>query len=210
MLGFSLSKMNLLILVTALFVIFSFFVVTMSDLIVASSAKQELTKYMSKISLAANSDSMCYETTIYISSPIQYLTQSLYFQLLFKTEILSNQEKLIIGLTKKKRDNREIIATGSLAFDGEIHLYSWNPKKEPQIEEIQTESELEINPDKPFDLQLATADELLILKEVREGKKHLHIIPCSSSITNSCEANKLMVKKLISSEKLPCFDTGGN
>ncbi len=207
MLGFSLSKMNLLILVTALFIIFSFFVSTMSNLIVSSAAKQELTKYVSKIAVATNSDNMCYITTIYIASPIKYLTQSLYFQLLLKKQDLeNNMSKLTIALTKRKGREIEVICTQSLTFDGAIKFYSWNPKREEEIEEVE---ELFLDPRKPFGMQLISANQLLIIKEQRNGKNYLHLIPCSSRIEGSCERNiakvKEVIKKETGEEYLPCF-----
>ena len=72
MLGFSLSKLNLLILVTATFAIIAYFMFGISDQIINSAAQQTVGAYSGKAANVITSQSLCFKTDATIPPNISY------------------------------------------------------------------------------------------------------------------------------------------
>ncbi len=72
MLGFTLSKMNLLILVTALFAIIAFFMFSLTDIMVGRAAQQMVDSYVQSIAIAVSGKELCSMSPFTVPETIQY------------------------------------------------------------------------------------------------------------------------------------------
>jgi len=190
MLGFTLSKLNLLILVTALFAIISFFLFSLSDIVVSNMAQQMVSDYSSTVDGMVRGQLLCRKSSVTVPESIEYFgglapSKRFYYVMFLKKYPPGGAEEgelnsLIFQVANRKEQGK-IIATSNIDVNAEIHLYEWNSK-----EDILTEEEV-ITID-PQSSGISTKNSLILIKEVYQGRSQLHIISCSSS-AGICERN---------------------
>jgi len=189
MLGFTLSKLNLLILVTALFAIISFFMLSLSDIMVGTLAQELVNDAGITVFSLVKGELLCRKPSITIPESIEYFgglmpTRKFYYVMNIKrfpeTPVEEGINTMIFQVASRK-DKKNIIATTSVDLNARILLYDWDP-----VTDLFSEAaSLEIDPESAG---IGTKDSIVFVKEVFEGKNYLHIIACSSS-AGLCERN---------------------
>lgn len=188
MLGFTLSKINLLILVTATFAIVAYFMFGLMDQMISVSAQQTIDAYAEKAANVVTSESLCFKTQATIPRYISYFgglqASKRFFYVMhisrypetYSEDYLSS---LIFSISDR-RDHTKIRAASKIDVNAEIIFYDWDGesgivKGDAKFITLDPQS---ISPYK---------DSFMVVKEVVAGKNYLHIIACSSG--GMCPAN---------------------
>ncbi len=193
MLGFTLSKLNLLILVTALFAIISFFLFSLSHIVVSDLAQQMVNDYAGTVDGLVRGELLCRKSSVTVPESIEYFgglapSQRFYYVMYVKRYPPEGAEEgklntLIFQIANRK-ERGKIIATSSIDVNAEILLYEWNSKEDL----LAYESELVIDPMSSGLSVTSTKNSFVLIKEVYMGRSYLHIIGCSSG-AGICETN---------------------
>jgi len=190
MLGFTLSKLNLLILVTALFAIISFFMLSLADIVVSNLAQQMANDYTTAVQGIALGDNICRTSSTTVPESIQYFgglmpAQRFYYVLYIKRYppegASEGKPNSLIFQVASRREKEKIIATSSLELNATILLYDWDPVNDTFVEK----DTIMVDPESKG---VATKNSVYYVKEIFQGKKYLHIIACSS-YGGVCERN---------------------
>ncbi|MAG22341.1 MAG: hypothetical protein CL943_03510 [Candidatus Diapherotrites archaeon] len=207
MIGFTLSKLNLLILVTATFAIVAYFMFGITDVVVSNSAQQTVSTYAEKAASIVGSDSLCFKTEVTVPAHLSYFggiqTSKRFFYFMNIARFPEDYDpdyltSVIFSISDRKNPDK-LIAASRIDVNAEVLFYDWEPS---EVNTIKGDAKAII-----LDPQSAIMrkDSLIIIKEVLEGKNFLHIITCSSAGT--CEANQQKVACNIlgrESSCLPC------
>ncbi len=189
MLGFTLSKLNLLILVTATFAIVAYFMFGLTDVVISNAAQQTVDTYSEKAANVITSDALCFKTQITVPPHISYFggiePAKRFFYLMHISrypEVHDPQQltSVIFSISDRKNPDK-IRAASRIDINAEVIFYNWEPSEPTIIDESAVAITLD-----PQSAIMRT-DSLIIIKEVLLGETHLHIIACSSAGT--CEAN---------------------
>lgn len=190
MMMFALSKINLLILVVALFTIIVYFAFGFQNVLLTNLAGQEVGKVIEQASYLINSKNLC--GTIEVSVPEKLTTaagQGYYFVMEIREVELGDRNSLIFSIINRdefltaKRRGREptIVASDRRNLRASVHIFSIDERLD------------ELCPSSSSILGLSIGgviiDNTVIVKEVFEGKDHVYVIPCSSASDTSCEEN---------------------
>lgn len=189
MMGFTLSKLNLLILVTALFAIISFFLFSLTDLVVSDLAQQMAKDQSETVFGLATGDFLCETSTVTLPESIQYFgglmpSQRFYYVMHVKRypeEPEPDSLNTLIFQIASRKDPDKIIATSSIDINARIYLYDWDP----ETDIMEEKSAMTIDPESAG---VATKNSMSLVKEVYQGQEYLHMIACSSS-SGLCEVN---------------------
>lgn len=189
MLGFTLSKINLLILVTATFAIVAYFMFGLMDVVISEAAQQTIDAYAEKAANVVTSESLCFKTQATIPSHISYFggmqPAKRFFYVMHisrypETHTEDYLSSLIFAISDRK-DPTKIRAASKIDVNAEIIFYDWDPTTINIIDNSVSTITLDpqsISPQK---------DSFMVVKEVLAGKNYLHIIACSSG--GMCPAN---------------------
>ncbi len=189
MLGFTLSKLNLLILVTALFAIIAFFLFQLTGMMVSVLAQQMVTDYSETIFGIVVQPSLCRKSNVTIPESIEYFgglmpTKRFYYVMHIKRypeQPVEGQLSTLILQIANRKESDKIIATSSIDLNASILLYDWDSENDIMSEQ----SAITFDPESTG---IATKNSMQLIKEVYNGKSYLHIIACSSS-AGLCERN---------------------
>lgn len=184
MLSFILSKFNLLILATALFVIVAYFAFGFRGTVESSLAFQQASSITANASILLSAGTLCGVTDVQLPrtlSPYNILGFSYKVKLrgfgygeksLLVAEILQRHKYLNLG-------NPIVLASSRRDLNAEIKFFSY------ENGELCPSDETELDPrGAPYPI-----DEFLLVKEIYKGKTNFYIIPCSSYHRELCEAN---------------------
>ena len=207
---FMLSKINLLILVVALFTIVVYFTFGFQDVLIKEIARQEVDKILKQAAYLFDSENIC--GTIELSIPEKLQTaagQGYYFVMEiramdvgeFNSLIFSVIERSQYFLSKRKGEEPPISASGRKNLSAELHIFSLNEDDElcPSHSSILGGN-----------IGAIPIDNIVIVKEVYKGDEYIYIIPCSSANKDSCEHNRGRIACWIEQqrgEKTNCIDT---
>lgn len=190
MLGFTLSKLNLLILVTALFAIISFFMLNLTNITISNIAQQMVNDYSTTVQDIASGGNICRTSSTTVPESIEYFgglmpAQRFYYVMYLKRyppegAAEGKLNSLIFQIASRK-EKAKVIATNSLDLDASILLYDWDPVTD-------TFAETDTIIVDPESRGIATKNSVYFVKEVFQGKTYFHIIACSSS-AGICERN---------------------
>jgi len=203
MLGFILSKMNLLIMVTAIFAIVAYFMIFVNQGTVGRQANGILTNMVEETQGVVSSSGQCHQSIVRIPRYIQTVgTTSLGGRVRFTIRVnkicvpepcAPGGEKIVsYSLWTGKGNDAEAIAAKpfSTSADG-VYLFPWDvdtggsPMGNP-------------GPEMPLDPNgKIPVDSLMLVKEVFLGKTFLYIFPCSSEL-DWCRVNYISIKGKIS------------
>jgi hypothetical protein len=189
MLGFALSKMNLLILVTALFGIIAFFLFTLTDMMVARSAQQMVNDLVETTAGITTGDAFCKEETVTIPEEITYFSGKRFYYIMkisrepagYNPEYLS---KLIFKVAARKEQSK-FIATNSYDMNAEILLYQWPVAGGGLATDLKEQSSIILDPMS----ETLPSNSVKLIKEVYNGENFLHVIACNTG-SGQCEMNK--------------------
>lgn len=189
MLGFTLSKLNLLILVTAMFAIIAFFLFGLTDIVISDLAQQHVKEYSETVFGLVSGGALCRKTTITVPKSIQYFgglapSERFYYVMhlkRFPDQPEEGQLATLIFQIANRKDRDKIIATSSIDVNATILLYEWDP----ETDIISEKSVLTLDPESAG---IAEKNSLVLIKEVFGGESFLHVIACSSSAA-LCETN---------------------
>ena len=174
MLGFILSKMNLLILVIALFTIVAYFMFSLGETMKHNQAGLIISRYTKDASSMLTSATYCDRVTFHLPPQISVLGQpAFYYQMLISSadddDDASTGNFLVFAMVGKT-DPDYLLAASSVRSNAEIHLYqrdesgSWNEAGDEGI----TLDPQRLPPDSSF---------TFIKKKIR-NQDHVFIFPC--------------------------------
>ncbi len=185
MLGFTLSKINLLIFVVAVFSIILFFIFGFSGILLENIANDYIRIHAQDAFTLVGSPSLCAAQIHYLKDSIESSSgnsgRGLYYIINIKRgEGKNDFNKMIFSLAPRKTPN-EFIASSSfdlnaalfffdfdeLVSGGTIHVNDSNSLLDPQ----------KINPSNAY----------VILKEVNLGRTSVYVIPCGNRAGSDCE-----------------------
>ncbi len=190
MLGFILSKMNLLIMVTAIFAIVAYFMIFVNQGTVGRQANGILTNMVEETQGVISSSGQCHQSIVRIPRYIQTVgSTSLGGRVRFTIRINkivqgTGTEKIVsYSLWTGKGDNAEAIAAKPFSTSAdEVYLLQWRTDSGFSIDPPSAEIFLDPN-GAPVPM-----DSLMLIKEVYLGKTYLYIFPCSSE-SSHCRLN---------------------
>lgn len=223
MLSFILSKMNMLLFATGIFVIalaFLFFIQTRDLSVAATNILQQNALI---IQGQINQEGLCSRKVVGISDRLRYgIGESVLYEINMEavniyagSESAPQKNELVLSIYNnelgKNNPNRKVIASQSVVTDADIVLVS--PEA---IAANRIDSESEYDSDLPialFPRAEIPVDSFYIVKEISGGKKTLYIIPCTSTINSNCNAMlskvacyKAAQERYSSNQKVPsCF-----
>lgn len=207
MLGFILSKLNLLILVTSIFAIVSFFALGLGDITKVKEAGELATKASEKANSIANSPSSCESSYYPAPDRLRTAGSNFYYVLkISKGEIERGGEKinlLIFSVYPREEIKKQFssasytakaIAADSFRTDADLFLYGLEYRGSGYSGGIgdsvsAAPNEIYIDPQAENPVNA-----MLMVKEVQDGKKKFHVIGCEGS---SCSAYKTLVGGLV-------------
>ena len=187
LLAFILSKMNLLILVTALAAIIVYFMFGLTDIVVSNSAQQIVNAKAEQALGIANSNKQCFSTQINMPYSIKYFGSSREYFYAMKIsripEITKEGENntLIFAIANRQHMDK-IIAAKSIDTDAEIVLFGI-PDPETFELALQPSTSIVIDPQ-----AVTPITSFVLVKETYSGENYLYAIACSFS-GDSCQAN---------------------
>lgn len=211
MLGFTLSKLNLLILVTAIFAIVSFFMFGLTDMIISNAAQRMVNNYAQSISIISSSKDMCYTTSATVPEVIEYfggmqLTKRYYYLMYINREPKAYQEgklsTLILQVASRKEPDKLIAAKG-IVLNARITFFEWPIEETGVFAEVKESESITIDPMSPE----VPKNTFKLVKETYLGKSYLYIIACSSA-SGVCEQNMQKASCLLGRSS-PCFPPCG-
>ncbi len=185
MLGFTLSKINLLLLVTATFAIIAYFMFGLEGMIISQAAQQTAEAYGEKASAAITSDSLCFKTDITVPKSISYYGSKEFFYLMhisrypetYDPEYLTS---VIFSISDRSSPDK-LRAASRIDLNAEVIFYDWDPLLLNEIDN--TPSSITLDPQS----RSPQKNSFIMIKEILLGKTILHVIACSAG--NTCLAN---------------------
>ena len=215
MIGFILSKLNLLILVTAIFAIVAYFSFWLGESMVSQQALQIINRYARNAENVIFAPNQCNVTSVTIPAWINFFgnieTGNRFFYLLdiSKIENVSTtaggkpMNNLIVSVLDKKTKN--VVAAKSFGTTATIRLFSWNPKNDELAELLPPDKNTTLNPQSAP----SPTNSVYLVKEIYNGEPFFYVIPCSSQ-AHGCEANLQKVGDMVAGQRggaSPCLPT---
>ncbi|MBN2067562.1 MAG: hypothetical protein JW744_03785 [Candidatus Diapherotrites archaeon] len=193
MMGFTLSKMNLLILVTAIFAIIAFFMMHLLGIMVGWTAQRMVNEYIGTIDGLARSTTPYFKETITVPDSISYfggIGESNRF--FYVIEIAREPEeynpkyltKVILKIASRKEQDK-FIATKSSDINAQVYLYQWPVSEGSITTNIAEQSSITIDPYRGLG---TFSNSMVLVKESYKGKNYMHIVVCSSA-SGQCDQN---------------------
>ncbi len=206
MIGFILSKLNLLILVTAIFAIVAYFSFWLGDQMVSQQAQQIINRFSRNAGNIIHAPNQCNITSLTIPTWIEFFgnleTGNRFFYLLEISKLENvptasgsgTINNLIVSVIDKKR--QRVIAAKALGTTSAIRLFKWSPKDDIFEETMPPGKNTVLNPQSA---PLKT-DTVYLVKEIYHGDSFFYVVPCSSE-AHSCEANLEKLGAIIAGER---------
>jgi len=195
MLGFTLSKINLLIFVVAVFSIVLFFIYGFSGILVENIAKDYIRIHANDAFTLVGSPALCAAQIHYLKDSIESSSgntgRGMYYIINIKKGIGKNgMNKLIFALAPRKTPN-EYLAAASFDVNADIYFFDFQELKENPCDTDHSSNCRNIkiyDSNSLLDPQAAfPVNAYVILKEVNNGKTSVYIVPCSNRRGAECE-----------------------
>lgn len=209
MMGFIISKMNLLIFVTAIFVIVTYFTFGIADLMLSQRADFVAENYSKEAAAIINSSSAATENILTLPPEIEYFGGRKFFYVM-KISYVQGEEldsstgervnHLIFSIASRK-DREQIIASKRIDTQAEPHLFQQIQPAEVGIEEATgSPTQLTIDPQSAFRM-----DSFIVVKSTaldpntNVEKEYVFISACSSGYpgAETCIGNKIQLHSFI-------------
>lgn len=193
MIEFILSKINLLILVVALFSIISFFTLNVGGIFLAGEVKQELDKYSYSINGMIVAPTTCDSKPIAIPNKFSSFGNNIYYHLTIAAFPDPNGvtgTRVIFSVNDIKHPNT-VLAASSLNTQARVVIYDMSSG---QPTEILSGEELVLDPQAVPPLNAFYA-----VKSVKQGLTTLYIFPCAiTAYWNTCSDTKTNINVWLS------------
>ena len=200
MVGFILSKMNLLVLVTAIFVIVTYFSFGFSEVMLAQKAVYLINEYATPIQNMVNSPNLCVTTTYQLPAVIKYFGGKEFFYKIKINKIISTDEvspNYIVFALSGRGKKSTVIAAKKIETSAEIHLFS---TLDPETGETTTSlfdytdtDEIVLDPQSK-----SSVDSIYLAKQINDGKGYVFLMTCSAA-QNTCKINEPKIGDAIKS-----------
>ncbi len=196
MVGFILSKMNLLILVTAIFVIVTYFSFGFSEVMLAQKSTYLITEYTTPIQNIINSPNLCVTTSFQLPSVLKYFGGKEFFYKIRINKVVDadpdTPNYLVFALSGRGKKS-SIIAAKKIETYAEIHLFSELNPETNGLTAISEYDEIIVDPQ-----NVGIIDSIYIAKQVKEGKEYIFLMSCSTT-TKTCKINEGKIGDFIKS-----------
>ena len=174
MLGFILSKMNLLILVIALFTIVAYFTFSLGETMKQNQAGLIISRYTKDASAMLTSATYCDRVTFFLPPHITVLGQpQFYYQMVVSSadsdENAFNGNFLVFGIVSKT-DPDYLLSAASVRSNAKAHLFQ---REAGQWTEVEGVDGINLDPQR-----LPPESSFTFIKKVIEGQPHVFIFPC--------------------------------
>lgn len=230
MLAFIISKMDLLILVTALFAIIAFFAFGRCDAACNSQARESLNELTERATSILNSTASCQETVLtlpnYFPCNCSGDDRIFYRMVISRLDSTDPDDPHTLVFTIFNRKTNKVMASRSAQTNSEVLLYYWN----------RSSGALEFNPTgatgnllndgyetaggriknllldpqgKPVN-GIDPVNEAVIIKELFNNREYVHVIPCAVTSSNSCINNKQKVAQILQSTDVGSRSAGSS
>jgi len=202
MLGFTLSKINLLIFVVAVFSIILFFIFGFSGILIENIAQDYIRIHAQDAFTLIGSPSLCSAQIHFLKDSIESSSgntgRGLYYILnIKKGQGKNGLNKLIFSLAPRKTPE-QFIAAASFDVDAEIKFFDFR--------ELTGQGSINVyDSNALLDPQaFPPSNAYVILKEVNLGKTTVYVIPCSNRQGADCETLFDIAGKKIREEGFNC------
>ncbi|MEW6295790.1 MAG: hypothetical protein AB1467_05895 [Candidatus Diapherotrites archaeon] len=171
--------MNLLILVSAVFVIISFFMISLSNVMLESVASSYIKQKEKDVyNIAVVSQSLCETNTFYLqnsieTNPSNAFSRGLYYAMVIKSLPLDSGLNRIIFQIFPRTDLTHLIAADSFDVNAEIRFFDCTTGTCSEASQIKLDPQ-------DIDSENHRINAFVLVKEVVGGKKILYFIPCST------------------------------
>jgi hypothetical protein len=186
MMMFALSKINLLILVVALFTIIVYFTFGFQGVLVSNLAKQEAAKAMEQASKVIESQQQC--RSIEVSVPEALETSSgkgYYFLMELRAVDAGDTNALIFSVinrdafTRAARNNEVPTIVASQRRDQHAVFHIFSIDKDDKL--CPSDSAI-----LGFGIRAIPIDTVMVMKEIYRGVNNIYLVPCTSSNDEDC------------------------
>lgn len=211
MFAFTLSKMNLLILVIAVFAIVSYFTLQLGEIIKVKEAELIAKRVADDAAILLDGPMPCGSHQSYLKPSLSVLgQQDLHYVLrISKKPLEGTNLQLLTFSISSAREQKYVVAASSIASSAEINLYYYDQElgrtgglgTTPFIKAPEKEGAV-------FDPQaVIPINAVYLIKETELGKTKFYIFPCSvKSTLSTCELWKTEVAKIATSKGVFCVD----
>lgn len=213
MIEFTLSKMNLLIFVTAIASIVIFFMATVNSNMRTRQSYELVYSLGSEIKTGVESNSYCtikqldLPDRIYTNNghsdmfSIKYVLDISYY------EISNDTNKVVLSIMDRRNRNDIIYAAYDIDFNGPIYLYSSDC--ENPNEKICKSQENFVNYDPLKSRSIDTM--FFFVKKIKNGQPNIYFFPCAyRNNSYTCNEFDQVKDELYNGENLDCLDTVTN
>ncbi len=202
--GFTLSKINLLILAVALFSILAFFTFGFQDILSEREADNLIDELKNEFSLHLNSPSLCSENTTTVPDNLSFFGGKRLFYILTirKIEQTENQNFIVLAISKRNEPEKTI-ASGRLGTNANIKLFKADSETSLGISSAEEKTNVDPQAFPP-------TNALFLVKENFEGEKNFYIVPCNSEqcdVARSALATSVLTDREL--ENSSCFKKSG-
>lgn len=170
MIEFTLSKINLLILVIALFSIISFFSLNVGKIFLVGEVKQELEKYSITLNGMVIAPTTCDSKPFAIPAKFTSFGNSVYYHLHISKTPDPSGNRLIFTVSDVRSPNT-VLAAASMATEADIVIYDMVGGQVVTLNDLE---ELDLDPQ-----AVPPVNAFYAVKGVKGGVKTLHLFPCA-------------------------------
>lgn len=205
MIGFAISKMNLLIFVTAIFVIVTYFAFGIADLMLSQRANYVVETFSKEAAAIINSSAEATEKILPLPPKIVYFGGKEFYYVMKIShvpgeEVGERQTHHIVFSIASRKDHTKIIASRRIDTFAEPHLWAmYKPDFEQLtggIEACEGDEPLIMDPQSRFEI-----DSFIIVKTTAKGKEYVYFSNCSSAGTGgTCDTFMRQLHKKITKE----------
>ncbi len=196
MIGFALSKLNLLILVTALFAIVIFFTYNLDGISIGSEASRIVRKNGRTMVEVLESDQLCIKREISLQPYIRSLYAGQVYYIMNLRKIESAEEStLVVEVTRRpaRGEKKPVMASQRIDSDAEFLIFDFDRV----TNSLEDADKTTLDPQS----REPVMDSLIIIKEIYHGEKKLYLIPCTSHYEGSCLDNEQTVGNMVKAER---------
>ena len=191
MVGFALSKINLLIFVTAMFVIIVYFTFGFSNILLKQQTEQMINRYSGEALSLIQSKSLCVQNKLVLPPSISYIgSQRIFYQLKIEKIDSTNPDKpnsLIFSIFARK-DLQHPLASRRIDVKGNIFLFNQDDADRTlnaQVREVVVDPQAVGQFDSLF---IAKQTQAVTVNGTVQSADNIYIANCSSATVASCQS----------------------
>lgn len=200
MIEFTLSKINLLILVIALFSIISFFSLNVGKIFLVGEVKQELEKYSITLNGMVVAPTTCDSKPFAIPPKFTSFGNNVYYHLHISKTSTPVGSRVIFSVSDVRNPDT-VLAAASLSTDAQVAIYDLVGNEVVALGELE---DLELDPQ-----AVPPVNAFYAVKSVKSGLKTLHIFPCAITANSQTCFPKVPADGSSIKEQVDNFIDGG-